>query len=70
MRRFGDLDLHQRGQHSLIEQHSLGACNIGQHQEERGDMEETKKEETEIRDSEVYSWPVGLCLLAMHVLNF
>lgn len=36
-------------QHSLIEQHSLGASNIGQHQEERGDMEETKEVETEKR---------------------
>lgn len=48
---FGDLDLHQRGEPvSLIEQHSLGACNIGQHQGERGDMEETKEEETEKGD--------------------
>lgn len=31
-------------QHSLIEQHSLGASNIGQLQEESGDMEETKGE--------------------------
>lgn len=43
----------EANQHSLIEQHSLGACNIGQHQEERGDMEETKEEETEKEDSDV-----------------